>query len=352
MTRIVAAHGALPGHRYEQGRITEALAGEMRLSAEEREFLDAVHASSGVSFRHLALPVEGYAALTGFGACNDVYIDAAVPLGARALAGALDRAGLTARDVDLLLFASVTGIAAPSVDVRIAQEAGLRADVKRVPVFGLGCVAGVAGIARLHDYLRSWPGHVAALLSVELCSLTLQRDDLSPANLVASALFGDGAAAVVAAGAGRSPGAPGPSVVATRSHLFPGTAELMGWRVTDGGFRVVLDRRLPDLVRSGLAEVVGGFLDEHGLRRDDIAAWVCHPGGPKMLDAVNDALELPPGALDLSWRSLSEIGNLSSASVLHILEDTLAAPAPRPGAHGMMIAMGPGFCVELALLRW
>ncbi|SCF74711.1 isopalmitoylresorcinol synthase [Streptomyces sp. MnatMP-M17] len=316
----------------------------------DRRVLDRLHSSARVLTRHTALPLEQYAELKDFGEVNDAFIATAVPLGAEVVGGALDAAGLSPRDVDLLMFTSVTGIAAPSVDARLVQRLGLRPDVKRVPVFGLGCVAGAAGVARLHDYLLGRPDDVAVLLSVELCSLTFQRNDPSPANLVASGLFGDGAAAVVACGSRRR--AAGPVVIGTRSHLYPDTEEVMGWDITGSGFRIVLDASVPDLVRKNLPEEVDGFLAEHGLRRQDITAWVCHPGGPKVLEAVEEALELPDGALDMTWRSLAAVGNLSSSSVLHVLRDTLEQRQPPPGTAGLMLAMGPGFCSELVLLRW
>ncbi|WP_461012791.1 type III polyketide synthase, partial [Streptosporangium sandarakinum] len=206
MTRIAAVRGALPPNRYSQAEITDAVARMCGLEGTGRRLLDRLHASARVRSRHLALPLDGYAKLDGFGAANDVFVETAVDLGAEAVGAALDAAGLEPRDVDMIMFTSVTGVAAPSVDARLVGRLGLRPDVKRVPVFGLGCVAGAAGISRVHDYLRGWPDHVAVLLSVELCSLTLQRDDVSPANMVAGALFGDGAAAVVACGDERDGG--------------------------------------------------------------------------------------------------------------------------------------------------
>jgi alkylresorcinol/alkylpyrone synthase len=240
----------------------------------------------------------------------------------------------------------------PSLDARIAAVLGLRPDVKRVPLVGLGCVAGAAGVARLHDYLVGHPDEVAVLVSAELCSLTVQRDDVSVPNLVASGLFGDGAAAVVAAGRGREkPDDDGVEVIASRSHLYPNSERTMGWDVTSTGLRIVLDAAVPDLVRRYLGTDVDGFLDEHGLARDDIGFWVCHPGGPKVLEAIEDSLGLSRDAVGLTWDSLRRIGNLSSASVLHVLEDTLRDRSPRPGCYGMLLAMGPGFCSELVLLR-
>ncbi|MFC4590018.1 type III polyketide synthase [Sphaerisporangium corydalis] len=356
MTRIAAVRGALPPNRYPQAEITDAFARICLPPGADRRLLDRLHTSARVEHRSLVLPLDQYAKLDGFGMSNEIFIDAAIELGTEAVGTALEAAGLTPADVDLIMFTSVTGIAAPSVDARLAGRLGLRPDVKRVPVFGLGCVAGAAGIARLHDYLRGWPEHVAVLLSVELCSLTLQRGDASPVNLVASGLFGDGAAAVVAVGAGRAAAGgaagTGPTVVATRGHLYPDSEAVMGWDVSDKGFRVVLDTSVPDVVRTYLADDVNGFLADHGLTSKDVTAWVCHPGGPKVLHAVAEALDLPDGALDLTWRSLADIGNLSSSSVLHVLRDTLALRPPPPGTPGVLIAMGPGFCSELVLLRW
>ncbi|MGP3921998.1 type III polyketide synthase [Streptomyces sp. 8N616] len=352
MSRIAAVHGVLAPHRHEQREITDLMAGTCLPGGADRAVLDRLHASARVRSRHTVLPLDAYAALDGFGAVNDTFIEAAVELGAGAVEGALRAARIAPHEVDLLVFTSVTGIAAPSVDARLVGRLGLRQDVKRLPVFGLGCVAGAAGLGRLHDYLRGWPGHVAVLLSVELCSLTFQRDDPSPANLVAGGLFGDGAAAAVCCGARRLPRPAGPTVVATRSRLYPDTERVMGWDITASGFRVVLDPTVPDVVRRHLADDVDGFLGDHDLKRQDITAWVCHPGGPKVLEAVSEALELPDGALDITWRSLETVGNLSSASVLHVLRDTLAERPPPSGTPGLLLALGPGFCSELVLLRW
>jgi alkylresorcinol/alkylpyrone synthase len=217
---------------------------------------------------------------------------------------------------------------------------------------GLGCVAGAAGVARLHDQLRGWPNQVGVLVSVELCSLTIQRGDASAANMVATGLFGDGAAAVVLVGSERAVGLSGPRVVDTRSHLYPGTERAMGWDVGSTGLKVVLGVEVPELVEKHLGDDVRGFLASHGLTIDDVDVWVSHPGGPKVIEAIESQLGLLDGELDLTWRSLERVGNLSSASVLHVLQDTLAARNPAPGSWGVLMAMGPGFCSELVLLRW
>lgn len=354
MTRIAAVHGVLPPYRYSQRAITDAFAGMCASTERERHLLERFHAATGVRSRHLALPLEDYTTLDGFGAANDAFIDSALDLGERAVRGALTTAGLEPEDVDLVLATSITGVATPSIDARLAGRLGLRPDVKRLPVFGLGCVAGAAGLARIHDYLRAWPDQVALLLSVELCSLTLQRDDTSVPNLVASGLFGDGAAAVVAVGEQRAEGSgyAGPEVVATRSRLYPDTERVMGWDVGGSGFRIVLDASVADVVEKHLGFDVEDFLGEQGLTPGQILSWVCHPGGPKVIEAVRRALRLPETAVALTRRSLTEVGNLSSASVLHVLRDTITSRRPAAGAPGMLLAMGPGFCSELVLLRW
>ncbi|WP_436791081.1 type III polyketide synthase [Yinghuangia sp. YIM S10712] len=351
---IAAVQTALPPHRYHQHEITEHLRRHCLPPRADPALLRRIHEAARVQTRHLALPIDRYADLHDFDRANDAWIDVAQDLGEEALTGALKQAGLAPDDVDLIACTSVTGLAVPSLDARLAVRLGMRPDVKRLPLFGLGCVAGAAGLARVHDHLRGNPGDVAVLLAVELCSLTLQRDDASPANLVAGALFGDGAAAVVALGAEHVAGttADGPRIVDSRAALYPGTEHVMGWDIGARGFSVVLSPDVPAVVRGHLREGVTKFLGDHGLTPDDIATWVCHPGGPKVLDAVAETLQLPDGALDVTWRSLGTVGNLSSASVLHVLQETRDAHRPPPDSWGLLLALGPGFCSELVLLRW
>lgn len=350
---IAAVRTALPPHRYAQDDLTEPIGDLCLPPGADRAMLRHLHASAGVRARHLALPIERYAGLRDFGQANDAWMEVGLELGAEAVTGALTEAGLGPADVDLLVCTSITGIAAPSLDARLARRVGLRPDVKRVPVFGLGCVGGAAGLARLNDYLRGHPGETAVLLAVELCSLTLQQRDASQANLVAGALFGDGAAALVArTGVTTGPDTTGPVVVATRSHLYPDTEKLLGWSIGASGFRVVIGAGIPGIVRSHFGRHLRAFLADHGLTTEDIGTWLCHPGGPKVLSAVTDTLGLPADALDTAWSSLAAVGNMSSVSVLHILQNARESTPPEPGSWGLLMAMGPGFCSELVLLRW
>jgi len=352
--RIAAVGRALPPHVYDQATLLAALKKRWSLRHLNLERLERLHKNVLVGGRHLALPIEEYDALTTWGKANDAWIRVAQEVGEQAVRDALARAGLATSDIDALFFVTVTGVATPSIDARLMNRLALRPEVKRVPIFGLGCVAGAAGIARAADYVRAYPDQVAVLLSVELCSLTLQRQDLSIPNLIASGLFGDGAAAVLVTGdqRGDERTGGGPEIVASRSIFYPGSERVMGWDISETGFRIVLSADVPQVVRDHLRGDVDAFLAAHGLSRRDVASWVCHPGGPKVLEAMEETLELPADALAVTWKSLQEVGNLSSTSVLLVLADTLECHRPPAGSYGMLLAMGPGFCSELVLLRW
>jgi len=348
--RIASIGSALPPHFYDQETLLAAFRGHWAKRHHNLDRLEALHRNVLVGGRHLALPMEAYDNLKTWGDANDAWIRVAQEVGEVAIRRALEKAGLGVNDVDALIFVTVTGVATPSIDARLMNRLKMPSRVKRMPIFGLGCVAGAAGVARAADYVRAYPDQVAVLLSVELCSLTLQRQDLSIPNLIASGLFGDGAAAAVVVGAERQ--TDGPRIIDCRSVFYPDSEGVMGWDISETGFKIVLSADVPEVVKRYLRRDVDGFLGEHGLSRSDIRSWVSHPGGPKVLTAMQEALELPDGALDVTWNSLRTVGNLSSTSVLMALEDTMRDHRPEPGSLGMMLAMGPGFCSELVLLRW
>jgi alkylresorcinol/alkylpyrone synthase len=353
MARVLAVAPALPGEPHPQERIADVVVPLLAPDGPRRALAHRLHAATGVRTRHLALPLERYAELSGFGDANAHFAHEGAALAERASRSALAAAGVAPGDVDLLFFTSVTGIGAPSLDAGLVGRLGLRPDVRRVPSFGLGCAAGAAGLGHLHEHLAGHPRRVALLVSVELCSLTFQRDDGSTANLVSSGLFGDGATAVVVAGddVAAPAGGAAPRVVDARGRLYPGTAGHLGWDVRDGGFGIVLSPELPGLLRAHLAGDVKALLDPQGLDVADVGTWVVHAGGPKVIDAVRDALGLADDAVARSWVTLAAQGNLSSSSVLHVLAATLADGAPAPGEWAVVMAFGPGVATELVLLR-
>jgi alkylresorcinol/alkylpyrone synthase len=353
--KISSAATALPEHYYPQRVLIDAFRRHWGTRLDRFSVLEKLHAAAQVDGRYLALPIEEYP-LKSWGDANNRWIETSLKLGQRSVCEAMNRAGVAPADIGAFFFVSITGVSSPSIEARLINTMKLSPHMKRMPIFGLGCVAGAAGIARAADYVKAFPREACLLLSVELCSLTVQQDDLSAANLISTGLFGDGAAAVVVSGSECAGNAyadvAGPEIVATRSTFYPDTEEVMGWDISEKGFRIVLSRDVPDVVLRNLGRDAEAFLAEHGLKGSDIGSWVIHTGGPKVLEATAAALELPKGALDVSWDCLRKTGNLSSASVLFVLEETMKSRRPEPGTWGILAAMGPGFCSELVLLKW
>jgi len=347
---IAGVASAFPGHQYDQRVLLSALQRHWGPKIDNPVFMERLQARVGVNTRHLSLPLEEYYDLKTWGKANNHWIEVATDLGEKAICGALTRAGFAPSDLGAIFFVSITGISSPSIDARLVNRMKLPVNIKRVPIFGLGCVAGAAGISRAFDYVKAYPKQVAVVLAVELCSLTLQQDDLSVANLISSGLFGDGAGAVLVAGAERE--SSGPEILATRSVFYPNSEHVMGWDISEKGFRIVLSREVPEVVHDHLASDVAAFLEDEGLSRADIGSWVLHTGGPRVLEATAGALGLKEDALAASWDCLRRTGNLSSASVLVVLEEVMMKRRPAVGTYSILAAMGPGFCSELVLLRW
>jgi alkylresorcinol/alkylpyrone synthase len=344
MSRIAAIAPVLPEYSYSQAEISNELGQLITREPARRAVMERLHSSSGIGRRHTALPLERYRDLGSFKQSNDLFISIATDLLETALRDALASAGIEPRDVDYMLFTSVTGIAAPSIDALLVPRLGLRPDVKRMPSFGLGCVAGASGLARVNDYLAGHPGEIAVLLSVELCSLTLQREDETIANFVASGLFGDGATAVVIVG--DEVELAGPRIVATRSTLYPHSSDVIGWNIGGAGFEIVLTAGVADVITENFPAGVAAFLGDNGLHSVD--AFVAHPGGPKVLEAFESALGEPRSRFARSWDSLERVGNLSSSAVLHVLADTI--DAGELDGTALLFALGPGVSAEFVLL--
>jgi alkylresorcinol/alkylpyrone synthase len=349
---IAGTAGVLPRHRYGQRELAEVVRGLLPDLQVEDRAIERFFRQVGVKQRYLALPAEQYAQLTGFGAKNRAWIEQAVPLAERAVLSALAQAELTPADLGMVMSTTVTGIAVPSLEARLMNRLRFAQDVKRMPLFGLGCMAGAAGLARAAEYLRAFPGQAALFFSVELCSLTLQREDVSVANLISGGLFGDGAAAVVLLGAAHplAKRSQGPRVLDSLSRFFPDTERAMGWDIVDGGFKIVLGREVPAIAREAVPELVDALLARSGLGRDDIAHWIAHPGGPAVMEGMRVGLGLPAERLEATRRSLEQIGNLSSASVLFLLDEFVRGRR-LASDHALVLAMGPAFSAEGVLLR-
>ena len=350
--KIVSVGEAFPDHKYSQQELTDVLDQYWRKRFYNVDRLKLFHENLQVDSRRFCIPLEEITSLDGFKQRNEVFLKHALNLGERAIQNALDRAGLKPADIDHIFFTTVTGVATPSIDARLVNKMGMRPDIRRTPIFGLGCLAGAAGISRAADYVKAWPEKTALLLSVELCSLTVQKEDLSVANIVASGLFGDGAAAVIVAGEDAPCKPEGPRIIKTHSSFYHNTEQIMGWDIVDQGFKIVLSPNVPRMVREHAPADLGNLLADTGVAPENINHYVCHPGGPKVLEAMCEILELPEDALALSWKTLREIGNLSSSSVLLILQETIKERNPAPGDMGILMAMGPGFCSEWLLLEW
>lgn len=355
MPHIVATATGFPSHYYSQDEISTSLQEIWARYGVKTARIAQLHENTTVGGRYIAVPKEEYYELRGWEEPNAIYARVAVELGEQVITKALAEAGLEAADLGLLAFASTTGIAIPTIDARLLNRMPFANDIKRLPIFGMGCVAGVAGTARVADYLQGHPAEAAILLAEEFCSLTIQKHDVSIANLIACGLFGDAAGAVVLVG-DEHPLAqsdrPSAEVVATRSVFFPDTEHYMGWEIKESGMQIVLSADVPEASRSGLSPLIKTFLAEHDLDVKDIGRWVAHPGGPKVIEALEEGLGLGGTTLQRSRDVLREVGNVSSVSVLLILDAVMREDPPPPGTWGLMLAMGPGFVAELILLRW
>lgn len=356
MTYILGSQVVYPQHHYDQDALLDALIELWGDSLYNPERLRAFFHNVKVGGRHLALPKEKYAEVRDFGSRILAFREVALDLLEELVPKLLNQTGFEYSEVETMVSTTVTGLSVPTLEARLMNRLPFAPSTKRVPLFGLGCLAGAAGVARLHDLLNH-SSAAGLLLAVELCSLTLQTKDVSIANLISTGLFGDGSAGVLMTGPHNAKGKSavsqgrGCKVVATRSALFPDSEQVMGWEFDSDGFQIVLNSEVPKYAGGVVTDAMLQFLQENGLKTSDIKHWVAHPGGPKVMTALEEGLGRP-GALDRSRRSLEKVGNLSSVSVLTILDEVLNSGEPSPGDWGLMMAMGPAFCAEFVLLKW
>ncbi|HVJ70861.1 MAG TPA: type III polyketide synthase [Sphingomicrobium sp.] len=336
---------AVPPYIVEQG---EAKAKARELFGGRKELFDrlaTVFDNADIAHRHIVAPIDWYEHSHGWKERNRLYLDASDALFREAATAAIGKAGLSPGDIDGVVAVSTTGIATPSLDARNGPAIGLRPDIRRVPVFGMGCAGGVNGLATAAQLAAADPGSRWLFVTIETCSIAIRLDSDDPAAIVATAIFGDGAAASVL-----QAGATGIATIAgSGERMWPDTLNIMGWRVEDPGLAVVFDRAIPPFVESELANAVDGMLAEIGFGRSDIDRFCCHPGGVKVIDAIESALELPVGTLDLERDVLNECGNMSAPTVLFVLERLIARGLPK---RTMLTSFGPGFtCAGMLLER-
>jgi len=341
--RLISLATAVPPYRYDQSVVREAAHRLFDREKADLVRLMPIFDNAGIDRRHSCMPLEWYLAPHGWVERSRLYGEHAVELLCEAASKCLILAGLEARDIDTVVAVSTTGVLTPSLDALIIERLGLRRDTRRLPIFGLGCAGGVTGLARAVDQARVLPGSHVLYLVVELCTLTLRHGDNSKSNVVASALFGDGAAAAIISTEG-----PGPAFGPAGEHTWAQSLDIMGWRVQEDGLGVLFSRDIPALVRAEVRPIADAFLGRHGASVSDLAGIVCHPGGAKVLDALEDAFDLPAGGLAVARDVLREYGNMSAATVLFVLERTLSQAKDGPY---LMSALGPGFSVGLQMIE-
>lgn len=352
MPHILDIQTAFPDQYYPQEELVERLKLAWVEKPRAVARVEGIHDNVLVKGRHLALPIEEYFGLKTFDERNTKFIEVATDLGAKAIEKVLSKNKIEASEISSLWSNTVTGFAIPSLEARIMNKIEFSPYVKRTPIIGLGCMAGAAVINRVADYLRSYPKEAVIFFSVELCSLTFQLDDTSPANLVSTGLFGDGAAAVLMVGDNHPSTVKAPlKWLDSKSVFFPDTETVMGWDVGSTGLKIVLSKSVPEVAKKEMSKPLSEFLSDNNMSLEDIDTFMAHPGGPKVLEAMEEVFHLPHGGLSLSWKSLSELGNMSSVSVLDIIKRSIENRDEKAKV-ALSVAMGPGFSAEFGLFKW
>jgi alkylresorcinol/alkylpyrone synthase len=345
---IVATATAVPPHALTLDDVKKHMQSVFLLEGSRLEGMMSIVDHSAVHRRYTIFPVDYTIEPRPLTQTAKEYQQHAIQLGRKVVADCLERAQMKADEIDWLITVSCTGFMIPSLDAHLVESMGFRRDCRRLPITELGCAAGASAFARAHEFLRAGPGKNVMLVSVELPSMTFQRRSLTPANIISSIIFGDGAAAAIISSEPRS----GPQILASETYLFPESHDAMGFDLKDDGFHIVLSKDVPDMIRGKIKGLVDGFLSRQNLERKDISAFVLHPGGRKLMDYMEEELELCRCHTQSSWDILSDYGNLSSASVMFVLDDWLRKHPVDTGDYGLMAAFGPGFSAELLLMRW
>ena len=349
MPLIRSVATAIPSTRVDQEQAIEFARRRFAGNLPDLERLLPLFTNAGIRTRYFAAPQEWFEDEHDLSEKSALYVREATRLSASAAESALVRADLDPEDIDYIIYVNTTGLATPSIDARMINVLGLRRDVRRTPIWGLGCAGGAAGLSHAYHSALAHPRARVLVITTELCGLTFLPHDMSKSNLVATALFADGAAAAVVCG--DDEGGPGLGIMGTRSRFYPDSLDVMGWTVLQDGLQVVFAQRIPEIVEQTAEEDVASFLHEFGLARADIAAWLLHPGGARVLQAYATALSLSPEQLEPSAGVLRDYGNMSSATLLYVLERYLAKHGSDNGGYGLVSALGPGFCSESLLVR-
>jgi len=345
---IAATATAVPPHSIGYEEVKRYMGQVFSIEPSRLDAMMAVIDNSQVKQRYFVHPVDTIIRPRPLSQISREYQEHAVQLGRKVAVDCLEKAGMTPGDIDMIITVSCTGVMIPSLDAHLVNDLGFRQNVRRLPITELGCAAGAAAVERASDFIRAFPDSTVLVIAVEIPSLTFQRDDLTQANLISTVLFGDGAAAAVVTGRPSD----GPQILDTDSFLFPHSLDAMGFDLKESGFHIVLSKDVPQLIRSRIKELLCRFLARHGLKTEEISAFVLHPGGQKLLLYIEEELGLSREDTQFSWSVLREYGNLSSASVLFVLHEWMTKRRMATGDYGLMAAFGPGFSAEMLLLRW
>jgi alkylresorcinol/alkylpyrone synthase len=345
---IAATATALPPHTITRDDVKYYMGRVFDIPERKLEAMMSIVDNARVHKRHAIFPIEYTVEPRALVKTNQEYMEHAIKLGREAAEKCLERAGLKPTDIDLIITVSCTGFMIPSLDAHLIHLMGFRPNVRRMPFTELGCAAGAMALARAADYLKCKSDGNVLVIAVELPSLTFQRKDISQANLISSILFGDGAAAAVVSGKPVH----GPKILVSETYTFPNSLGAMGFDLRDSGFHILLAKDVPEMIGAKITGLVDGFLERCGRKREDIKGWILHPGGARLLGNVETELGLTATDTQPSWDILSNVGNLSSATILFILQEWLEKRPLKPGDYAMLAAFGPGFSAEFLLLQW